>query len=85
MIRIPPNGAKFHSEKLTELFTKLQGTPAPADREGIARDIAKSISTEIPAIFLFNYVDIYGIKDDIDWTPRFDQYVYVDEVGLRKS
>ncbi len=85
MIRIPPNGAKFHSEKLTELFGNLQNTASPSDREVISKDIAQTISTEIPAIFLFNYVDIYGIKDDIDWTPRFDQYIYVDEVGLRKS
>lgn len=85
MIRIPPNKSKFHSEKLMELFGKLQNTAAPSEREVISRDVAKAISTEIPAIFLFNYVDIYGIKDDIDWSPRFDQYIFVNEVATRNA
>lgn len=82
MIRTPapPSESRFHSERLEELFVELQATADPAERAALAKQVAETIHAEIPAILLFNYVDIYGIQNHVDWTPRFNQWILLNEV-----
>ena len=30
---------------------------------------------QAPVVFLYDSMDIYGVNNGIDWTPRRDQYV----------
>jgi peptide/nickel transport system substrate-binding protein len=83
MIRLPARSGYFHSKQLEDLFAKLQVTADPAARRALSKQVAKVMSTEIPAIFLFNYKDIYGVRNHVDWTPRVDQYIMMNEVRYR--
>ncbi len=81
MVRIPPSTSRFHSDRLEDMYTKLQGTADPAARQVLAKQVAQTMQAEIPAILLFNYSDIYGIRDRVSWTPRFNQWILMNEVA----
>ena len=81
MIRLPPSPARFHSDRLEALYLKLQATADPAGRLALSKQVAQTMHEEVPAIFLFNYLDIYGLRDRVNWTPRFNQWILPNEVA----
>lgn len=68
--------SRYHNPEVTALI-ELAGSETDADkRAAIYRKLAGVMHEDAPAVFLWNLVNSYGIRETAaDWRPRGDEYV----------
>ncbi len=68
-------GLYYKNEKVDALFDAGRSTMDPARRRQIYSDLAKTMVEDATWVFLMQQVDIYAMRDRLDWTPRPDEWM----------
>ena len=55
----------------------------PAKRRKIYSDLAKTMVEDATWVFLMQQVDIYAMRDSVEWTPRPDQWMLFQGATLK--
>ena len=76
-------GLYYKNEKVDMLFDAGRSTMDPARRRKIYSDLAKAMVEDATWVFLMQQVDIYAMRDRVDWTPRPDQWMLFQGATLR--
>ena len=51
-------------------------------RKAILAEIQQRVREDTPWIFLFDLVDLYGMTDRVDWSPRSDEMVWAYDIAV---
>ena len=72
--------ANYHWED-EEYIGLLRAYPTAdeAERQNISYQAQKIIHDRGPVIMLWRQVQIYGVNDRIEWSPRPDDYIFGEE------
>ena len=73
----------FSDEEVDDLFTQAEAEPDLDAREELYFEINERLHELAPWVFLHQHYNIYGIDERIEWEPRIDEQIYVQEMGLR--
>jgi peptide/nickel transport system substrate-binding protein len=76
-------GLYYKNEKVDTLFDAGRSTMDQAKRRKIYSDLAKAIVEDATWVFLMQQVDIYAMRDRVEWTPRPDQWMPFHAATLR--
>jgi peptide/nickel transport system substrate-binding protein len=76
-------GLYYKNEKVDMLFDAGRSTMDPARRRKIYGDLAKAMVEDATWVFLMQQVDIYAMRDRVEWTPRPDQWMVFQGATLR--
>jgi len=68
-------GLYYKNEKVDTLFDAGRSTMEPAKRRRIYSDLARAMVEDATWVFLMQQVDIYAMRDRVEWTPRPDQWM----------
>ena len=63
-----------------DLDAALQAARSTVDRDArlaAYADVQRHVDAEAPALFLYKPQDLYGVADDVDWTPRTDERIWM--------
>jgi len=76
--------ANFESEKVNGIITAARRELDPAKRTALYRDLNREVHKEAPWLFLFQYVDTYGVNSSaIGWMARSDETINLREMTLK--
>jgi peptide/nickel transport system substrate-binding protein len=76
-------GLYYKNEKVDMLFDAGRSTMDPAARRRIYSDLAKTMVDDATWVFLMQQVDIYAMRERLEWTPRPDQWMSFYGASLR--
>ncbi len=76
-------GLYYKNDKVDMLFDAGRSTMDPAKRRKIYADLAKAMVEDATWVFLMQQVDIYAMRDRVEWTPRPDQWMVFQGATLR--
>jgi peptide/nickel transport system substrate-binding protein len=76
-------GLYYRNERVDQLFDAGRSTMDPAKRKRIYSDLAKAMIEDATWVFLMQQVDIYALRDRVEWTPRPDQWMLFHGAGLK--
>lgn len=68
-------GLYYKNEKVDALFDAGRSTMDPARRRRIYSDLARAMVEDATWVFLLQQVDIYAMRERVEWTPRPDQWM----------
>jgi peptide/nickel transport system substrate-binding protein len=74
-------GPDLWDEEINNLSLTLSGSPEAIEQ---ARAINRKVVEFAPWVFLFNYVDFYGVSNRIDWQPYPTEQRLLHTVRLRQ-
>jgi len=72
----------YNAPELTELIHAGMANTNEAERVEIYREIMAMLLQAAPWLFAYNVVDLYGVRNDIAWTPRADRRVFLFEASF---
>jgi len=75
--------ANFESEKINNIITAARRELDPQKRTALYREFNKEVHEEAPWLFLFQYIDTYGVSSAIGWKARSDESIYLQEMSLK--
>ncbi|MDJ1431688.1 ABC transporter substrate-binding protein [Halostagnicola sp. A-GB9-2] len=70
----------FSDEEIEDRILESQEENDEEEREQMLQDINADLREEAPWVFLHLEESIYGINEDLEWDPRSDESIYVDEM-----
>jgi peptide/nickel transport system substrate-binding protein len=76
-------GLYYKNERVDQLFDAGRSTMDPAKRRRIYSDLAKAMIEDATWVFLLQQVDIYALRDRVEWTPRPDQWMLFHGASLK--
>ncbi|MBI2564201.1 MAG: hypothetical protein HYW08_17825 [candidate division NC10 bacterium] len=76
-------GLYYKNEKVDMLFDAGRSTMDPARRRKIYSDLARAMVEDATWVFLMQQVDIYAMRDRVEWTPRPDQWMLLHRATLK--
>jgi hypothetical protein len=68
-------------QQINDLALTLSGSPEAIE---LGRALDSAVVDFAPWVFLFNYVDFYGVSDQIDWKPYPTEQRLLHTVRLRQ-
>ncbi|AEH35694.1 ABC transporter substrate-binding protein [Halopiger xanaduensis] len=71
----------FEDEEIEEKILESQQTSDPDEREQLLQEINADLHEAAPWVFLHREESIYGIRSDVDWDPRADESILLDEMS----
>ncbi len=74
--------SNFWDPELEEMIVKAKKEMNPAARKAQYSRILKKIHEDAPWIFLYQPINIYGVRSRINWNPRADEFVIISESSL---
>ena len=77
-----PNKNNYVNEELIKLITQARSSMDPDLRKDLYAQAQAIIYDEIPWLALFQQVDLYGVRADLDWKPRPDQKIEARTISL---
>ena len=72
----------YRDETLDAMIEDARSTVDMEERAEKHKAIQAYIFEQAPVVFLYDSMDIYGVSNSIDWTPRRDQYVLGVEMAV---
>ncbi len=72
----------FRDEEIDAAIEESQGIDDPEERETQLQEINETIREEAPWIFLHLQESIYGVREEIQWTPREDEAIWAWEMSV---
>jgi peptide/nickel transport system substrate-binding protein len=78
-----PNKNNYENDRVTALVNEARTVFDPERRAELYHEAQQIIYEEVPWLFLFQQVDLYGVSSELDWQPRPDQKIEVRTVALR--
>ena len=76
-----PTKNNYENPELSELVLRARTSLDPAERADLYAQAQRIVYDDVPWITLFQQVDIYGVRSDIDWQPRADQKIEVFSIN----
>ena len=76
-----PTKNNYQNARVTELVEQARSTFDDAERARLYAEAQEIIHDELPWLILFQQVDLYGVRSDLDWTPRPDQKIEIRTVS----
>ncbi len=76
--------SNFWDPELEEMIVKAKMVMNPTQRKAQYSKILKKIHEDAPWIFLYQPINIYGVRNRINWNPRADEFVIVNESSLNE-
>jgi len=73
----------YSDEEIDQLVEEAEQTGDPAERDQLYQEVSQIAHDGVPWVFLFQNFNIYGINDDVQWSPRIDEQVLVKEFEMR--
>ncbi|ELY95699.1 peptide ABC transporter substrate-binding protein [Natrialba hulunbeirensis JCM 10989] len=70
----------FMDDDIEEMILESQSTDDPDEREELLQEINAELYEAAPWVFLHREESIYGIRSDVDWEPRADESIFLDEM-----
>lgn len=77
-----PNKNNYENDRVTELVTEARTVFDPEQRAELYREAQQIIYEEVPWLFLFQQVDLYGVSSELNWQPRPDQKIEVRTITV---
>ena len=78
-----PNKNNYENDRITELVSEARTTFDAAQRLALYEETQAIIYEEVPWLFLFQQVDLYGVSSEFEWQPREDQKIEVSSISIR--
>lgn len=75
-------GGWYH-EEYTELVDAVESEMNPERRAELAREAFDIILNERPQIYLFQITNLAGVSNDLDWSPREDELLWMFDASPR--
>ena len=72
-----PTKNNYENPALTELVLAARTSLDPDERAALYADAQQIVYEEVPWVTLFQQVDIYGVRSELEWQPRPDQKIEV--------
>lgn len=69
------------SAELIAMFEKGRAIVDPTERADVYRDVMKYMLENVPYLFTHSVNKIYGLSERLEWTPRTDNRIFINEVG----
>ena len=76
-----PTKNNYHDPRVTELVNEARTTLDPDRRLELYAEVQEIVVDDLPWLILFQQVDLYGVRSDLDWEPRPDQKIEVRTVS----
>lgn len=76
--------SNFWEPELEEMIVKAKKEMNPTVRKAQYSKILKKIHEDAPWLFLYQPVNIYGVRSRINWNPRADEFVILNESSLNE-
>ena len=76
--------SNFWDPELEEMIVKAKKEMNPAARKAQYSRILKKIHEDAPWIFLYQPINIYGVRSRVNWNPRADEFVIISESSLNE-
>ncbi|MEX2500797.1 MAG: ABC transporter substrate-binding protein [Trueperaceae bacterium] len=76
-----PTKNNWHHPRVTDLVSEARTTLDPDRRQELYAEAQEIIVDQLPWLILFQQVDLYGVRSDLDWTPRPDQKIEVRTIS----
>jgi peptide/nickel transport system substrate-binding protein len=78
-----PTKNNYENAEVTDLVRRARTSMDPAERLDLYARVQRILYDEVPWITLFQQVDIYGVRSDLEWQPRPDQKIEVFTISQR--
>ncbi|GIQ69683.1 peptide ABC transporter substrate-binding protein [Xylanibacillus composti] len=75
-----PAGFGYSNPRVDELIEKARVNMNAEERAEQYQEIQRIVAEELPYIYVYQFKDIMGINDALDYEPRVDQMFYVEEI-----
>ncbi|MDZ7799733.1 MAG: ABC transporter substrate-binding protein [Trueperaceae bacterium] len=76
-----PTKNNYENEEVTRLVSEARTTMNDERRAELYGEAQEIIHDELPWLILFQQVDLYGVRSDLDWQPRPDQKIEVRTIS----
>ena len=73
-----------NTEKLSELYAEQKAILDPSMRFEKWKEIEALVQEDVPWIFLYDQVDIYGMSTRIKWEPRPDEFIWGFDISVNE-
>jgi peptide/nickel transport system substrate-binding protein len=74
--------ALFSDPTVDALIDQAATTTDQAAQDKLISQIEESMLNEAPFLFLYAQVDLYGVSNRVEWSPRSDESVYLYDASL---
>lgn len=75
-----PAGFGYNNPRVDELIEKAAVNMNPEERAAQYKEIQQIVAEELPYIYVYQFKDIHGASDALDFEPRVDQMYIVEEI-----
>lgn len=75
------NYERFKNKEVDFMIENLETATSPSERLALMQSIMALVMEEIPSIPLFVSEDLYAKAKHINWTPRLDGIIKIDEIS----
>jgi peptide/nickel transport system substrate-binding protein len=75
----------YSNAELDALFAKERAAFEPSERKKLLAEIMSVVLEEAPAHFLWSHKLIWGVANSVEWTPRFDDSIYAQDIRPRPA
>ena len=79
-----PNKNNYENDRITEVVNEARTIFDPERRAELYREAQQIIYEEVPWLFLFQQVDLYGVSSQLYWEPRPDQKIEVWTIAVNE-
>lgn len=73
----------FHSPSLDKRIDQVARTLNPSEHNARLTTIQRQLLADPPFIYLYAYVDVYGVSKRLIWQPQSDESLYMFRAALR--
>lgn len=78
---LPDEGRQEWVKTVDEKITQASQTSERDELDGILQELEMLMHEHAPFVFLFQYEDLYGVNNDLNWNPRSDEMMYLYQSG----
>ena len=75
-------GLELRSDAFAAIAARMARAVDPAERNAVALEGITFMRDYAPLLFGYQLQQVYATSDRVKWTPRADEYVYLDEIGV---
>ena len=74
------NWEHYNNPRVDELINAAETAPDDEARGEAMREVAQIVHDEAPWLFLYEPFSLWGVSDDIEWTARGDDFLFVQDM-----
>lgn len=74
---LPDEGRQDWVTDVDERITQAAQTSDREELDAILQDLEMTMNEQAAFVFLFQYQDLYGVGNDLDWEPRSDEMMFM--------